>query len=229
MSCWRPPTCSGRLARGAGRRTGRGDYLLCDRLEASINTVTITFDYMCPFARIANEAAIELEREDPSATFVFAPFSLHQNALDDDGVAIWDTPNGIDGRGVRALLWAIAVRDDFPDRFRDFHIAVFSARHDDGADINDADVLAGLARTAGVDAGAVADAVASGTPMKTLQAEHGALVEDHGVFGVPTFISGGEAVFVRLMERHQPDDVRSVLDMLQWTDLNEFKRTRVAR
>jgi hypothetical protein len=31
------------------------------------------------------------------------------------------------------------------------------------------------------------------------------------------------------MERHSVDDVERVLDMLEWTRLNEFKRTTVPR
>ena len=53
--------------------------------------------------------------------------------------------------------------------------------------------------------------------------------EDHDVFGVPTFISGGDAVFVRFMERHNRTDLYRVLDMLSWTNLNEFKRTTIDR
>ena len=49
------------------------------------------------------------------------------------------------------------------------------------------------------------------------------------VFGVPTFIVGERAVFVRLMDRKNLDDVDRVLDLLDWTDLNEFKHTSVDR
>ncbi len=49
------------------------------------------------------------------------------------------------------------------------------------------------------------------------------------VFGVPTFIVDNRAVFVRLMDRDNPEDVDKVLDLLAWTDLNEFKHTSVPR
>ena len=62
-----------------------------------------------------------------------------------------------------------------------------------------------------------------------IEREHTRLVEDHAVFGVPTFIAGGEAVFVRFMERHRPDDVARVIDMIGWSNLNEFKRTTIPR
>ena len=49
------------------------------------------------------------------------------------------------------------------------------------------------------------------------------------MFGVPTFIEGEEAVFIRFMERGRVDDLEHALELLQWSRLNEFKRTRIAR
>jgi 2-hydroxychromene-2-carboxylate isomerase len=80
-----------------------------------------------------------------------------------------------------------------------------------------------------VDPDRVAADVAGGGPMATLAAEHDESVARWGVFGVPTFIAGDEAVFVRLMERHNRADVSRVIDMVRWVDLNEFKRTRIPR
>ncbi|MGI9666220.1 MAG: DsbA family protein [Acidimicrobiia bacterium] len=191
--------------------------------------MALTFDYMCPFARIANESLIELLERDADLTVKFVPFSLHQNSLEEADTAVWDSPKGVEGRGVRALLWGIAVRDEFPESFQAFHLAVFNARYDNGANINDQAVLGRIAETVGIDPTVVQQIVDSSAPMKTLAAEHTELVTDYSVFGVPTFIHGEEAVFVKMMERHSPDDVAKILDMLTWTDLSEFKRTRVPR
>ena len=54
-------------------------------------------------------------------------------------------------------------------------------------------------------------------------------VDGYGAFGVPTFIEGEEAAFVRFMERGRVDDLERMLDLLQWSRLNEFKRPRVPR
>lgn len=191
---------------------------------------TITYDYLCPFARIANDAVIDVLEAGDDFEVTFAPFSLSHNHLSDDEPAVWDddSPNA-DASGVLALQWSLAVRDSYGHRFRDFHRALFAARHDDGADVNDERVLAEVATLTGLDADAVAGIVADGVPMKTLRDEHTALVEEHAVFGVPTFIAGDEAVFVRLMDRDRPDDLRRVVDMVTWANLNEFKRTRIPR
>jgi predicted DsbA family dithiol-disulfide isomerase len=190
----------------------------------------ITFDYLCPFARIGNEAVVEAVRDGADWDVRYVPFSLAQAHVEDGEPDVWDRPPGAPGtRGVTALQWGVAVRDHFPERFAGFHVALFDARHGGAADVDDASVLDEIATSAGLDPGAVAAAVAGGGPLETLSAEHREAVGRWSVFGVPTFIAGDEAVFVRLMERHNVADVRAVLDMLEWTRLNEFKRTTIPR
>jgi 2-hydroxychromene-2-carboxylate isomerase len=128
-----------------------------------------------------------------------------------------------------ALQYGIAVRDAFPDHFADAHLALFAARHDLGLKIADESVLRDAIEGVGLDADAVGEEVHSGRPLKTLAAEHTEAVERWDVFGVPTFIEGDEAVFVRFMERGRVDDLERMLDLLQWPRLNEFKRTRIPR
>ena len=127
------------------------------------------------------------------------------------------------------MQWGLAVRDGWPARFPLFHVALFAARHEHGIDIGDVRELAGIAESVGLDPATVAEAVASGRPMETLATEHRNLVQRWDVFGVPTFIMGDEAVFVRLIERHQPREIGRIVELLEWTNLNEFKRTRIAR
>ncbi len=193
-------------------------------------TFAITYDYLCPFARIANETVLEALAENPDWNVEFRPFSLSQNHADEDSTPVWDRPVGSDGtRGTQALLWSLAIRDSFPGAFAVFHRELFSARHDEAADIDADDVLSAVAASADVDPGDVRTVVASGAPAKTLAAEHNENVERWSVFGVPTFIQDDEAVFVRFMKRHKTDDLVKVLDMLSWTNVNEFKRTVVPR
>jgi protein-disulfide isomerase-like protein with CxxC motif len=189
----------------------------------------ITYDYLCPFARIANEAVVEAIERGANYDVTFAPFSLTQNHLTESDTPVWDKSVSDAGRGVHAHYWGIAVRDNFSDRFNDFHVALFNAKHDDLLDIDDPAVLASVAHDVGLDAAEVAEIVASGVPAKTLAAEHMRLVQDHSVFGVPTFIANDEAVFVRFMQRHELEDLDKVVGMVGWTNVNEFKRTKVPR
>jgi predicted DsbA family dithiol-disulfide isomerase len=190
----------------------------------------ITFDYLCPFARNLNESVIEAIDEGAQWDVTFRPFSLAQTKVEDPDTDVWDRPPGDQGaRGVRALQWGIAVRDGWPANFSRFHTALFAARHDRGLDIGDDEELAAVAETSGLDSVAIAEVVDGGAPRLTVQREHQELVAGWDVFGVPTVVVGDEAVFVRSMERHRPDEIARLLDLVSWTNLNEFKRTRVPR
>ena len=190
----------------------------------------LTFDYLCPFARNANESVIQGLRDGRHWTVTFRPFSLAQTKVTDGGVPVWDRDPNADGRsGVLALQWGIAVRDRLPESFQEFHLALFAARHEQGRDIGDPDQLSKVAMAVGLDPELVASEVESGRPLRTLAAEHQQLVAGWDVFGVPTFIVGPEAVFVRMMERHQPAEIDRIVDMISWTNLNEFKRTHLPR
>lgn len=189
----------------------------------------VTFDYRCPFARNGHESVVAGLRAGRDWDVTFLPFSLDQVHVEEGEAAVWERDPAERGTGVTALCWGIAVRDEFPDKFLDFHLAVFSARHEQGAKIAKDEVLADIATSVGLDADAVAAEVASGRPLKTLGQSHSEAVKNHAIFGVPTFVVDDNAVFVRLMERGRPDDIDRVLDLLEWPELNEFKHTSVAR
>ena len=189
----------------------------------------VSFDYRCPFARNGHESVVQGLREGRDWDVRFVPFSLDQVHVEEGAPPVWEREPDVWGTGVNALLWGIAVRDSFAAQFLDWHVAAFAARHDEGRQIAKVDALAEIATSVGLDADAVAAEVASGRPLKVLAEEHREADRRWHVFGVPTFIVGDHAAFVRLMDRANADDVDKVLDLLDWTDLNEFKHTSVAR
>jgi len=158
-------------------------------------------------------------------------FSLNQAKVAEGATDVWDDPGTASAR--MAVEAGIAVRDGWPELFPAVHRALFSARHDRGLDLREVEVLTGVLRSGGVDADAVFDEVLSGRSRETFRAEHRAAVADHQVFGVPTVIAGGHAVFVRLLER--PDDavaarrgIEDILDLMTGSpNLNEFKHTTI--
>jgi hypothetical protein len=189
----------------------------------------VSFDYRCPFARNGHESVVAGLRAGRDWDVTFLPFSLDQIHVEEGEPAIWDRPSDEQGSGVKALCWGIAVRDEFSDKFLDWHVATFAARHEEGAKIAKDEVLAEIATSVGLDPAAIAAEVATGRPLKTLAQSHTDAVKQHAIFGVPTFVLGDQAVFVRLMDRGNADDIDRVLDLLEWTDLNEFKHTSVPR
>jgi hypothetical protein len=189
----------------------------------------LTYDYLCPFAAGANQTVVEALEDGADWQVRFIPFSLAATKVGNSDRAVWERSPGSSGTsGVQAHLWSLAVRELEPTSFNTFHSNLFSARHREAEDINDVQVLRSVATTSGVDRDAVSDLVGSGKPAEVLGREHAEAVSAWQVFGVPTFIMGKEAVFVRLMD-YTRGDVDRVLDMLTWTNLNEFKRTSIPR
>jgi hypothetical protein len=196
-------------------------------------TFAVTWDYRCPFARTGHEYILDGLEAGAEWDVTFVPFFLNQGT-GSEGQHTWDDPDH--QADLLALAAGVAVRDRFPDHFLAVHRSLFTARHTEAADLRDrALVHAALART-GVDADAVLDEVDAGWPAKIIREEHERCVDELEVFGVPTFIAGDDAVFVRLMDRPDGDGARArdtvdrVLSLMgDHPELNEFKHTRLSR
>lgn len=191
--------------------------------------LAVTFDYRCPFARNAHEAVVAALRNGADLNVRFMAFSLDQAHVAEGEPPVWERDPADWGTGVTPLLYGITVRDHFAEKFFDFHLATFAARFDHGLKLGHEETIRDVVDAAGLDVDAVAEEVWSGRPLKTLVAEHTEQVDRWSAFGVPTFIEGDEAVFIRFMERGRVDDLERALDLLEWTRLNEFKRTKIAR
>jgi hypothetical protein len=193
---------------------------------------SINFDYRCPFARNANEHVIAALRAGAPWQVRFTTFSQSQGADENDLPPVWTDPSKF--RELIAVAAGIVVRDRFPDRFFDAHLSLFALRHDDGEDLRDeAVVRKGLTRV-GVDDDLVWKEIADGWPVEVFRAEHEESVARHRVFGVPTFISEDQAVFIRLMNRPGGDadlarsTIDRVLDLITaHPEINEYKHTTV--
>lgn len=198
----------------------------------------MTFDYRCPFARNVHEHLIAALRGGAPFSVTFHPFSLDQAHAPDGDTSLWLNPSS--GEGLLSLAAGIVVRDRFPDQFLDVHHALFSARHDSGRDLRDRNVVAQVLQDAGVSADQVLPEIDDGWPFIEIRRAHEEAARDLAVFGVPTFIVGDKAVFVRLMNRpsdieHDSDKesrgiIEDILNLITTRpDLNEFKHTTISR
>jgi DSBA-like thioredoxin domain len=194
----------------------------------------VNWDYRCPFARNAHEHLIEGLRSGAGWDVRFVPFSLGQVHVQEGEPDIWVRPQ--DDRGLLALQAGVVVRDKFSDRFLDVHEALFALRHDEGRHLEDPDEVRRVLDAQGVDAGAVFAEIESGAALDQVRIEHTATADELDAWGVPTFMQGDRAVFVRLMERPQGDGevaqrtIDRVLDLLgDFPQLNEFKHTSLKR
>ncbi len=191
--------------------------------------IAATWDYRCPFARNGHEALVNALADGADLDVHFQAFSLDQAHVEEGETPVWERDPADWGTGTLALLYGIAVRDTFPDKFLEAHVELFAQRHDHGLKLGHEDVLQAAIARVGLDVDAVKEEAWSGRPLKTLAAEHTEAVERWNVFGVPTYCEGEEAVFIRFMERGRADDLVRALDLLDWTRFNEFKRTKIDR
>jgi hypothetical protein len=193
-------------------------------------SISVTWDYRCPFARNAHEHLVTGLWGGAEWDVTFRVFSLDQAHVAEGGTPVWDEPERYPA--LTANLAGVVVRDRMPEHFLDVHTALFAARHDNSRDLRDRDILVDVLDEAGVVGSDVLAEVDAGWPLEILRTEHSDSVERLHVFGVPTFMTVSDAVFVRLMHRPRGDldtavsTIERVLDLLSgWPDLNEFKHT----
>lgn len=192
----------------------------------------LTWDYRGRFARHLSDHVVVGLLDGAGWEVEFWPFSVEQTRRGEGQAPIWDYPG--DSVSFLAMQVGLVVRDRFPEAFLPVHAALFGARHDEGLDLRQEDVLRQVLVRNGVDPDAVFGEVAGGKALETYRREHERSVAQHGVFGVPTLVTGGRAAFVRLMDgpAGDPDRARRtvarLLDLaVGWPELNELKHTRI--
>jgi len=194
----------------------------------------VTWDYRCPFARNAHEHLLAGLADGADWDVTFLPFALGQTHVPEGGTPVWEDPDQF--KDLLALAAGVVVRDQYPEQFRAVHHALFAARHDQGLDIREANVVARILDDAGVPGDKVLAEVDTGAPIQEIRRAHEQAVDEWAVFGVPTFVVEGRAVFVRLMNRPQGDaalarrTIEGVVTLMgEQPELNEFKYTKLDR
>ncbi len=197
---------------------------------------TVTWDYRCPFARNAHEHILTGLAAGADWDVTFAPFSLGQVHVEPGQPDVWDQPE--QDTGILALQAGVVVRNDYPGVFPAVHRALFALRHDQAKHLDDASEVAKVLADNGAPADSILDRVHSGEALTLVRAEHEGYAASHDVWGVPTFIAGDQAAFVRLMDRSAIGadpaasirTVERIVDLLTgWPELNEFKHTNIPR
>lgn len=195
-------------------------------------TFSVSWDYLCPFARNAHEHVVAGLEAGADWEVEFLPFSLGEAHVEEGEESVFDREDNT--TYLYALAAGVTVRDRYPDDFLGFHRAMFAARHDQGLNIRDKEVVDEVVRGQGLDAEVIAEAYPES--VEKIRVAHTESVSDLSMFGVPTFVVDDRAVFVRLMDRPGEDPqkgrstVEGVLRVLEDVPtLNEFKFTRIPR
>ncbi len=189
----------------------------------------LSWDYRCPASYVMHSTVLDGLDAGADWDVTFLPFSLNQAHVEEGDVPIWERPK--DDSGLEALQAAIVVRDRHPDSFRAVHRGLFELRHRYGK-VFTRESISGVLIDAGISPADVWSEVDSGWPLETVRTEHTAMVKEVEMWGVPTFVIGDQAVFVRLSSLTNGDGElarkridRILSQMNDFPELNEFKHT----
>ena len=133
---------------------------------------SVTWDYRCPFARNAHEHLVAALKDGADWDVTFLPFSLSQAHVPEGGAPVWDDP--AKAKDLLALAAGVVVRDQYPEHFLDAHVALFTARHDEGLDLRLPNVVSVVLDQVGVPGDKVLAEVESGAPVQEIRRAHAA-------------------------------------------------------
>ena len=191
----------------------------------------VTYDYRCPFARLLHGHLVAALRAGAAFEVEFLPFTLTQGYVEPGEPDAWDDPARVEE--LLALEVSLAVRDTSPAAFLDVHEGLFDLRHVHHGNLRDRKAVWAVAEAAGVDLAAMEAELDSGRPRAEIAERWRYLKGDLEVFGVPTFVIGDDAVFVRLLEPSIDAAASTALieqlvrQVAEQPTINEFKHTRV--
>ena len=201
-----------------------------------MTSFAVTWDYRCPFARNAHEHVLAGLEAGADWDVPFVPFSLGQVHVDEGELADLGATRTTTAACSRCRS-APSCATRSPDAFLAVHGALFALRHDQGRDLRDEAVLREVLdrprrrRRRGLRRDRVGRRARHGAHASTSE-----VAKSHDVWGVPTFIVGDRAVFVRFMDRPEGDGelgrrtIERVVDLLDgFPELNEFKHTSLSR
>jgi hypothetical protein len=193
-------------------------------------TFQLSYDYRCPFAKNIHLHVIAALRAGADFDVTFVPWTMSQGYRASGAPDVWDDP----ARDPEHLALAVStsVRDLQPERFLDVHEALLRARHERAIRLVNEDEIKDALRGIDVDLGLVFDDIATRRPYKVIGECFGEF-ERYEAFGVPTFVVGSDATFVRYM--NEPTDgvasialIESLVSLMSnESALNEFKHTKV--
>ncbi|MDE3093133.1 MAG: DsbA family protein [Acidobacteriota bacterium] len=193
----------------------------------------LTYDYRCPFAKNIHLHVLTALKAGADFDVEFIPWTMSQGHRAPGAPDVWDDP-GHDA-ALMALAASVSVRDEQPEHFLAAHEQLFRARHERAIRLATPSEIIDVLSPLGVDTDKVLADIGSRRPHRVI-AESFRSMEAYEAFGVPTFIVGENATFVRYMEPPSDDALASariieslVTLMAEQPQLNEFKHTRVPR
>jgi len=188
-----------------------------------MEAVTVFYDYTCQYSYRALHWLDRVREVRPSLEVHWATFSLKEVNRSDDEPS-WVTADAPPSVSVFAQALAHAARDADFDRY---HRVVFDAMQGEHRKLGEEELLA-FAASAGVD---VERFVAErGRWIAAVGGEHREAVARWGVYGTPTVLLPGGAVYLRLQEQPgSPKEGAALLDSLEEIGRSEADLVEIFR
>lgn len=197
----------------------------------SLPSFRVSFDYRCPFAKNIHLHLIAALRAGADFDVTFEPWTLSQGHRADGAPDVWD--DDTKAADLLALAYGVAVRETHDrDTFLHAHEALFRARHERGIRLATREEVEGVLAESDVDLTQVRAFVQAGSAHEIIATTYREFARFEA-FGVPTFVVGDDATFVRYMSAPSAESdsaaiITSLVTLMASTpELNEFKHTRL--
>ena len=164
-------------------------------------TLDVWSDYSCPFAYAAAVWLREVKAHYGDELEIrWRDFPLEQvNSMQDPDWKLWEQPDSHRSRTLWAFRAGQAARLQGDDLFRQFHMALFEARHQRREDLSDREMLAGIAEDCGLDVGRFQRDLEDRALLERIGQDYEEGADLHGIWGTPTLVfNGSQAAYLRL-------------------------------
>lgn len=181
--------------------------------------VEVYYDYLCPYVFAGSFWARDVEIAlGDEIEFVWRSFPLEQvNSSEAEDWKVWEQPDSFVSRSLYAFRGAEAAKLQGRAHFLNFHFALLEARHVENKNIGRRETVIAVAESAGLDVDAFTKALDDRCLMERIGRDYETAVNEHGVFGTPTFVfPGGEAAYIKMRPKAPEEDAVKV-----WRDFVE--------
>ena len=123
---------------------------------------------------------------------------------------VWETPDITEAQALVAQVATEAAKRQGMELFERFHLALMVARHGGKGRIrlNDPAQILELAAEVGLNADRLREDIAEPAIAEAVGRDHTEAVEEHGVFGTPTFVfEDGAAIYLKALVPPEEDSV----------------------
>lgn len=170
--------------------------------------VDVYFDYACPWAW-GGAVWLEQVKEQlgDGLEINYRIFPLEQVNAKVEGFKIWEQPNDGSSSTLRSFQGYWAARQQGPDLFKKFHLALFEKRHVEGRNLSKQEVLEAAAENAGLDLERFREDLKSDAVFKQIEEDYTYGHDTLGVFGTPTIVyENNRGAYLQVNFRSLPED-----------------------